>query len=168
MSRRFSPYVSSAEGDWQALARECRMARRLKELAASHERVLCVLGMAHFLRVRELLGQERIASPEGLAPGALGQRPGAFLTHISRSSLIEVLGEIPYLTYLFEQSREELELSGQAAFDKLGAVQTIFKLAEREYQKNTRETINLTQWKALLQYTRNLSMCARAAATGPV
>ena len=69
-----------------------------------------------------------------------------------------MLGEIPYLTFLFEQSREELELSGDAVFDKLGAVQTIFKLAERAYQSVTKESLNLTQWKALLQFTRNLSL----------
>lgn len=153
-----SPYVASAEEDWQALARECHMALRLKELAASHRRVLCVLGLAHFLRVRELLGQTRIAPPEQLAPGAVKARPGAFLTHVTRSSIPVVLGEVPYVTFLFEQSREELELTGEAVFDKLGAVQEIFKIAERNYQSTYKESINLTQWKALLQYTRNLSL----------
>jgi hypothetical protein len=62
------------------------------------------------------------------------------------------------VTFLFEQSREELELSGDAMFDKLGAVQTIFEIAERTYQSANKESINLTQWKALLQYTRNLSL----------
>ena len=157
-----SPYVSTAEDDWRELARECHMALQLKALAANHERVLCVLGMAHFLRVRELMDQQRIAPPDQLAPGVVTERPGAFLTHVTRPSLIQVLGEIPYLTWLFEQSREDLELSGHAGFDKLGAVQEILKLSEQQYQQATKEKINLTQWKALLQYTRNLAL-VRAA-----
>ena len=153
-----SPYVSSEEHDWRELARECHMARRLQELSAGGTKVLCVLGMSHFLRVRELVGQTRIADPYQLAPEALRERKNAFLAQLTQSSLVEALGEIPYLTYLFEQSREELELTGQAAFDKLGAVQAILRLAADEYQKTYKETINLTQWKALLQYTRNLAM----------
>lgn len=155
-----SPYVSSAEEDWRELARECHMARRLRELAeGGTKKVLCVLGMAHYLRVREMVEEGgRIANPFELAPDALRERRGAFLAHVTRSSLVDVLGEIPYLTYLFEQSREELEITGQAAFDKLGAVQTLLRRASDEYTKTYKETINLTQWKSLLQFTRNLAM----------
>ncbi|MCL5271011.1 MAG: hypothetical protein M1457_10810, partial [bacterium] len=153
-----APWLSSAEGDWRALARECRMARRLRELAGRHGRVLCVLDIAHFLRVRELLGQSRIADPRGLAPMALSRRPGVFLTHLHPRSLLEVLGEIPYVTYLFERSREDLDLFSETGFDKLAAVQTILKEAETVYRKTYRARINLTQWKALLQYTRNLAL----------
>lgn len=154
-----SPYLSSAEEDWREQAREHHMAQRLMELSAGGKRVLCVLGIAHYLRVRELVaGEQRLANPYELAPDAVRERKGAFLAHLTKSSLAEVLGEIPYLTYLFEQSREEIEISGQAAFDKLGATQAILRLAADEYFKNFKETINLTQWKALLQFTRNLAM----------
>lgn len=153
-----SPLLSSPEGDRQAQARERQMARRLRELAGRHERVLCVLGLAHFLGVRELLLLNNIPSPAQLVPNAVKSRPGAFLTHVAKAALPTVLGEVPYLAYLFEQSREELELTGQAGFDKLAAIQAIYERAGQEYKEIYRETINLTQRKALAQYTRNLCL----------
>ena len=153
-----APYLGSRENDTRALARECAMARHLQELSKTHERVLCVLGMAHWLRVRELVAQTRIADPRQLAPDALDRREGVTLADLTADSLTEALGEIPYLAWLYEKTREELALTGDEPFDKIAAVREILKLAEADYHKNTKETINITQWKGLMQYLRNLSV----------
>jgi len=159
---RVAPLVATRPDDRTSLARERHMALRLRELAARHRRVLAVLGLGHFTRVRRLLEADHIDPPAAaLGPGdppIVAQRPDARLVHVSPASLSHLLGEIPYLTWLFEQSREELELTGEVRFDKFAALQTIFKLAEHEYRQRYKETITLTQWKALLQFTRNMAL----------
>ncbi len=160
--RLVAPYVSTRDDDYLSLAREHHMARRLQVLGGEHERVLCVLGMGHYLRVRGLLERGHVPLPEELLKPSgvpiIDRRPGAMLAHVAPSSLGDLLGEIPYVTYLFEQDRERLELESETAFDKLDAIMTIFKEAEQTYQETYKETITLTQWKSLLQYTRNLAL----------
>lgn len=154
-----APYLSSSVRDKAALAREAKMARELKRLNDDGKRVLCVLGLAHYARVQEwLAGEGPIPKPEDLSERIVKRRPEAFVTRVSPSGLVEALGEIPYLSYLYQQNRREEDLIGEAAFDKLGAVFEIFKQAEATYEKTYKAHISMPQRKALLQYGRNLAM----------
>lgn len=157
------PHLQSSPEDAATLARERHMAARLRALSVEGKKVLCVLGIAHYAGVRRLLEEESQPTVSTLELHGAGiqvvtDRPDAHLAAIHPDSLAEILGEVPYLAYLYEQQREELELVGEAAFDKLGAIQEIYKQAEKIYEKTYRDTINMTQRRALLQYTRNLAM----------
>jgi hypothetical protein len=153
-----APYLSSEENDWRSLAREAQMARRLRALAAGGKRVLCVLGVGHWLRVRELLEQQQIPDPYTLAPQALRKRDRVTLAHVRRRSLSRFLGELPHMTWMWEQAREEQELTGEAGFDKLGVLTHLLREGGATYQEKYKDTISLTQWKALFQYARNLAL----------
>ncbi|MCX7048695.1 MAG: hypothetical protein NTX50_24805 [Candidatus Sumerlaeota bacterium] len=86
-------------------------------------------------------------------------REDATLALLSRKSLQYVLPEIPYVAYLYERARESDQLDGNR-FPKLEAARTIFLEGEKQYTINYKETVNLTQWRALMQYTRNLTLFA--------
>ena len=140
-----------------SVAREAHMARLLRDLSQRHERVLCVLGMAHFLPVRERLRLEKSEiADEQILPTI--DRREARLLDVDPRSLLHVLGEMPYLTHLWNEARAESDRTALATFEKLDALQSIFKQAERTYRETYKETVSLTQWKALLQYTRNLAL----------
>ena len=51
-SERIAPYLATDEADSAQVARERWMARSLRELSGRHERLLCVLGLAHFTHAR--------------------------------------------------------------------------------------------------------------------
>ena len=155
---RVLPLLSGAAPDEATLAREAAMASRLNALAERNERVLCVIGLAHFERVKARLEAMDFAMPENARSRILFARPEVKLLRVAAESLIETLGEIPYLTHLYETLRDEHELTGEASFDKLGALQTILKDAQTKYTETYHETIGVTQWKALLQFTRNLAI----------
>lgn len=155
---RLAPLVRASWDDPTTRTREHMMARHLAKLSAGGERILCVLGLAHFANVHQLLVHATELFRDTPEPAGLVHRPGVFLSHVHGDSLGAVLGEIPYLTYLYEQQREEQELTGQVGFDKLDAIHTILKTAEQSYQRTYRDTISLMQWKTLLQYTRNLAL----------
>jgi hypothetical protein len=144
--------------DIETLAREAHMARCLRDLAGGGKRVLCVIGLGHYERVRRWTEEGIGELPEEVASIAgLRERPGARLAHVQPESLRAMLGEIPHVTWLYEQTRELLELSGESRFDKLAAVRDLLKEAESHYEKTYRERINMTQWRGLLQYLRNLA-----------
>ncbi len=138
-----------------AAARESHMAALLRALASRHERVLCVLGIGHYAAVRRLAESGAVDPPH---PEALAERPRAALFDVDKRALPAFLGEIPWLTWLWEQSREERELTGEAGFDKLDAIVTLLREAAAAYEKMYHERINLTQWHGLLQYARNLAL----------
>ena len=152
-----APYVA-ASTDVRDRARERYMAQRLRELAADGARVLCILGLGHLRRVMDLMEAEGPSAADEPHLVAVSSRPNARLVDVHESSLGEMLGEIPYLTWEYEQARETLDLTGESDFDKLGAILEILKLAEAGYNDTYHETINLTQWRAMLQYARNLAL----------
>lgn len=149
----FAP--SLAASDPASAARESHMAAILRALAATHDRVLCVLGIGHYRAVRELVETGAIEPPH---PEAIDSRPNAALVDIEKRALPAFLGEMPYITWLWEQSREERELTGESGFDKLDAIVTMLREASEIYKRLYREELNLTQWHGLLQYARNLAI----------
>lgn len=143
-----------------SLRREAAMARRLRELDAAGKRTLCVLGIAHFAAVLRRLNDAEIDSGvEGTEPQSSPRGPDeAFLTHLSPSSVVEVLREIPQMAARREMMREELGAGEGRPFEKLLALREMLKEAEEEYTERYRTSITLTQLKGLYQFMRNLSI----------
>lgn len=151
------PYLK-AEGT--SPEREAAMARRLRELDRSGARTLCVLGIAHFPAVRGRLRNppaEDETEPETPAT-ASSIADEVFLTHISPSSVVEVLREIPQLAARRETMREELGAGEGRPFEKLLALREMLKEAEEAYEERYRTTVTLTQLKSQYQFMRNLAL----------
>lgn len=152
------PYLRSDPNDPVARAREHHMATRLAALSGACERVLCVIGLAHLRPVMGLLAGDQHETPPTDGVTVVRGRPDAELADPSMRSLAEVLGEIPRLTWHFEQHRENLELLGETRFDPLDVLTRICRKAAVRYTETYKERINLTQWTALFQFTRNLAI----------
>lgn len=145
------PPSSSAED-----ARERRMATKLSDAASRHERVLCVLGLGHFVNVRRLIEASVGPADQPIAPTR--RTEGAFLSHVEKNSIPEFLREIPHVAYQWEQSRAPEDRAETPRFEKLTALQRTLKRAERDYRDRYKSQVNLTQMKALFQFTRNLAL----------
>jgi len=135
-----------------AWERERHMAWRLRHLRERFDSILFVCGIGHFSRIFQFYA----------GGGELAARPSppreVFLAHLVQGSLVRALREIPYLVHLYEEARAGGALSGGWRFDKLEAVRQILLAAEQTYTKTYKEEINVTQWRTLLQYTRNLAL----------
>ena len=79
--------------------RERFMASRLRELSARHGTVLFALGMAHWDRIVGFL-ESGCKDP---VPTITSRK--VTLANLTDESFFHVLGELPYLTYLYEMSR---------------------------------------------------------------
>lgn len=135
-----------------AWMREQHMAWRLHQLRRRYESILFVCGLGHLGRIYQFY----------VGGGDLASRPvpprDVRLAHVHERSLGRALREIPYLVHLYEQTRRRRRLAGGWRFDKLEAVRAILLEAEKAYQKRYKEEINVTQWRTMLQYTRNLAL----------
>ena len=161
-------HLATSPDDARSLPREAHMARCLRELAGLNrpeadepqpKRVLCVLGIGHYLRVRQWVEHGIDALPQSASRvRGLRERSDARLVHVAPDSLTQVLGEMPYLTWIYEQAREGMELTGVTRFDKLAAVQGLMRDAEHLYEQTYKERISPTQWRGMLQYLRNLAL----------
>jgi hypothetical protein len=97
---------------------------------------------------------------EEMIRSAPRERPGARLARLAPEALTQVLVEMPWMTARYEQARRRSEATGDAGFDKLAAIDALFRLAAKKYNKKYRERIDMTRWRGLLQYARNLAMAA--------
>ena len=153
----FGPLLASSADDAAAQTRERAMAAGLRELSARHARVLCVLGLAHYEGVRR-----RLESGDAGAPAApedvVRERPEVKLLDLAADSVSEALVEIPHLAWLHEQEREEQMMTGEGRYDRLEALATLLREASEEYGERHHERINLTQWRGVFQFSRNLAM----------
>jgi hypothetical protein len=100
------------------IRREAGMAYRLQKLAAKHERILFVCGLAHLEGVRKAFFRPQ-AEPLGKT-----KRTGVSLFNLHPEDLPEVLSEYPFLASVYEYRRGELppepELSKFTVQRKLG------------------------------------------------
>jgi hypothetical protein len=132
--------------------REQHMAWRLRQLNDRYESVLFVCGIGHVIRIAQFYrsgGEQAMRSDPPR---------DVFIAHLAAGSLGRALREIPYLVHLYEAARANGELNGSWHFDKLEAVRSLLLTAEQTYTERYKEDINVTQWRTLLQYTRNLAL----------
>ena len=78
------------------------MAWRLQQLAASHERILFICGMAHLERVRQLFDRP------GAEPLTRIRREGVHLANLHPDSCREILGEFSFVSAIHEMRRGPL------------------------------------------------------------
>jgi len=132
--------------------REQHMAWHLRRLSSHYDSILFVCGVGHLIRIAQFY----LSGGEPAARSTPPREP--FVAHLAAGSLSRALREIPYVVHLYETARANGELNGRWQFDKLEAVRSIYLAAERAYTDRYKEEINVTQWRTLLQYTRNLAL----------
>jgi hypothetical protein len=118
-------------------------------LQPQHQRLLVVLGLAHY---PGLLSQ--LAQPQA-QPLVKTRRPGVQVAHLAEESSREILTEIPYLSGAYEGRRHEIPCPHM---DRLELLATLVVEAAAQYKKNTGETISLRQQAVLHQFARNYAL----------
>lgn len=129
------------------------LAARIAHLAAGERRVLVVAGFTHLHAFAELLADlTTLADVEDNDP--------AHVTSIIRpapeSWMPHLLSEIPALTELYEEFREEADI--ESTFPVATALTRFLESAAERYDEEFDEQVNLTEWRALYQFGRNLSL----------
>ena len=133
------------------LSRETYMAKRLKELSYSYERILFVGGMAHIENVLKLTEQNAFPAITH-AP-----RNSIELTALTEKSNREVMAEFGYLSSKYELSRtqdaKDFELP-----DRQKIIYQLFKDASVNYIKNTGNAFPGYHLRNIMKFLRNYSL----------
>ncbi|MHA1799564.1 MAG: hypothetical protein ACTSVY_14045 [Candidatus Helarchaeota archaeon] len=143
-----SNFVKKSNPGTKDYNRERYMASRLKVLMKKHEKILFILGMAHWKRIRGFLERNIKDVKQSV------ERENIEVFNLSKKSFREVLRELPYITYLYELSREKTKKSTEY-FDKLEGFKTIYLEAKNNYYKEFGENISVHDMKMIMQFARN-------------
>lgn len=144
----FPPFHDEAD-----LLRERAMAVRLRRLAEAGERVLWVGGVAHVRGILRAL-DEPLAEPFGRV-----RREGVRLAALARESSRELMSEIPFVAAAFERARSSGKaFRFDADTDTLRVVDALLREAAERYRKSRDEEVPRTAFRALRQFSRNLSL----------
>jgi hypothetical protein len=145
--------------------RERHMARELHRLAMGDARrhpILCVIGLVHLRGIVRHLAAAR----EGRLEADDEDRPpfpplDVTLHELSTDSLYPILGELPFTTHLYEESRRKITLE---PFEAVEEIKTLLLAARDRYHERHREEyerISLGSFQSLLQLIRNLCLLER-------
>ncbi|MSP15080.1 MAG: hypothetical protein EXR73_00465 [Myxococcales bacterium] len=117
--------------------RERHMAARLAVLAQANEQrgdVLFLCGMAHWERIRQHLVDGSGALHSGCGPAA----DDVGLAPVHPASLFHVLGEIPFVTWAWEQHRNSIDL---ARHDQILAIKELVLATRDLYRKEEGDSL---------------------------
>ena len=142
----------------QPRQRVAHMARRLAELEKRHRRVLLVCSILDWPWIREAYN--------ALADGLTGQIADEEVEETqvyqpNEKNLYFCLGELPFITGLYEQARAELDDDENLSID---GVKDLLITARDRYKadmKNQARPITPQLFSLLLKYVRNLSLVER-------
>src|SRR5262249_51373546 len=141
--------------DGQAARRVIWMAARVRELESRHRLILCVCSILDWPWIRD-------AYRRGLEP----PERESFLSPIQAfpvdpRTLIFVLGELPYITGLYERGRRELTPDDNLTVD--GVKEMVLDARERLRVKHPQVAQRITPQvlSIYFQYLRNLSLMDR-------
>ncbi len=134
--------------------RIARMARRLRELEQRFESILCICSVLDWPWLREAYRQggeeledEEVGEVEILQPDA--------------RTLIFMLGELPFVTGLYEQARAELGDDENLSIDGVKELLIAARTAYRSELKQRARKITPHLLSLMLKYIRNLSLIER-------
>jgi hypothetical protein len=147
------PSLPRPEG--QTEARIVHMARRLRELERKHERVLFVCSVLDWPWIREAYVEEapEAAEDDDVEPTEIYQP--------DPKTLVFLLGELPFITGLYERARAELEDDENLSIDGVKELLLTARDAYRAELKGRARKITPHRLKLCLKYIRNLSLIER-------
>lgn len=150
------PVPEKGSQQWERIA---WTAFRLHELELECESILCLCHLADWAWLR-LAFHER---SEYLSPDTLVGSPERHL--VDTATLYFVLGELPFITELYERRRAELRTDRQLSVD--GVKELLLETRQRWRQSHDTDTHSISNWvtpqllQTYLQYARNLALLDR-------
>ncbi|MGA6829174.1 hypothetical protein ACO9S2_16400 [Nitrospira sp. NS4] len=153
------PSLTAPLAGSQQAKRVAWMAFRLHELELDHESILC---LCHFTDWPWLRASYQARAPYDV-PEPIYERP--VRCAVNRDSLYFVLGELPFLTELYERRRAEVRSDWNLAID--GVKELLIETRTRWIEQHRAEGASIPDWvtpqilQALLQYVRNLTLLER-------
>lgn len=135
------------------LKREMHMARRLKELSFSFDKILYIGGMQHIERVLKLTEESAFPTYQHAA------REGEHLCTLTEESMREVMGECGYFTLAYESWREE-KPRRKAYPDRQQHLLKLYRESAESYKENTGNDFHSYHLRNTMKFGRNLSLVA--------
>jgi hypothetical protein len=151
------PPPTSGTQRWERI---CWMAFRLHELEFDYESILCLCHVADWPWLRDAYRERRPYT----VPESTAASPSLY--SVTPSTLYFVLGELPFITELYERRRAELRSDRHLAVD--GIKELLIETRARwkaEHETDGRHSV--TNWvtpqllQTYLQYVRNLALLER-------
>ncbi len=141
-----------AEG--QPQARVARMAARLRQLEQRYDSILCICSVLDWPWIREAY-QQRPADPEDEPVGECE------ILQPAPKTLLFMLGELPFITGLYEQARAELGDDENLSIDGVKELLLAARTAYRSELGSRARRITPHLLSLTLKYIRNLSLIER-------
>lgn len=148
-----APFLFLPEPDSQQDLRERYMAYRLQELTLFYDKILFVCGIGHLEGIRKYFHQKNLEALSSPVKEVKYQ-----LYRIHPDTIYFLMGELPYLTYLYEKMRRSLD---PGEFDKTDGIKELLVDARKNYVREFPEEGDLLGpglFQTLLTYLRNLSL----------
>lgn len=138
--------------------RELYMAKRLKELSFSYERILFITGMAHAENVLELIDQT------SFPPLKHTVRDHVDLLTLTEQSAQEVMAECGWISKHYEEARMEYPSKNPQEYslpfppDRQKLIYDLFKNAAQKYVENTGNKFPGYNLRNLMKFSRNYAL----------
>ena len=143
--KKTSSHIKKSDEDQR---REMYMARRLKELSFSYDKVLFVGGMAHIESILELI--DRNSFP----PLEHAYREVVEICALTESSCREVMGEFGWISSHYEESRSGFDFPP----DRQKLIYQLYKAAAEKYKVNSGCEFPAYNFRNLMKFSRNYSL----------
>ncbi|MEZ6104568.1 MAG: hypothetical protein R3B96_00255 [Pirellulaceae bacterium] len=143
--------------EYQRKHRIAAMAKRLRDLSIDHRSVLLVCSILDWPWIREAYFDPK--RTDSVPPDAECPRPER--RHIDFRTLCFLLGEIPFITSLYEQARKELLDHANLSIDGVKELLLAARNVYREEYGSRARTISPAALKTILKYSRNLTLLDR-------
>lgn len=144
--------------------RVAHMARRLKQLEQQFNNILLISSVLEWPWIRESFSELKKHQKSAAAISETEYEPSEVITEIlpvNPSTYPFMLGELPFITSLYERARSELDSSDDTQID---GVKELLLAARNNYRRemgSRGRRITSTHLSKCLQYIRNLSLIHR-------
>lgn len=135
----------------QDIQREIHMARRLKELSLSYDRILFVCGMSHLHSILNLIDKTSFS----IFPHA--SRETVKLCTLTEKSAREVMSEWGWLTMKYEETRNQIK---NELLDRQKCLLQLYKEASEIYIESTGNTFPSYHLRNTMKFVRNYALIA--------
>lgn len=134
--------------------REMYMAKRLKELSFSYDKILFISGMAHVENILKLVDETSFPHLEH------AKREYVDLLTLTEESLREVMAECGWITKKYEEARENFSLQSPQNFppDRQKLIYDLFKEASEKYVEKTGHKFPGYNLRNLMKFSRNYAL----------
>lgn len=134
--------------------RELYMARRLKELALSHDRVLFIGGMAHVDSVLKLVDETSFPDIPHAERGLIE------LCTLTEHSCRDVLAEFGWISKQYEELRQDFIKTPHTTFppDRQKLIYQLYKESSTIYKENTKLDFPGYHFRNIMKFLRNYSL----------